>query len=593
MSTNSSDLRGRKKEFSGNPERKNHMRDFCIRKRQCACLVAALLFILAPTLLFAQNNKKKAPPPKTETKKTSGSTSGSGVGPSTGGGTGTAGSGKPKGSGGVRANDPHTHRGSGGGSGHKTDGGKGVVTALPSSVKTTPQPKGAQRSQLKGGDVLQKRGNGKVSDIHNAQRNIDIHHGLNGTTRVSATLSNKSQVVAMRGGHSYVQSTYTHNGHNYAARTYVYNGRTYNRYYSGYPYRGEYLNVYVPGFYYAPYFYGWAYAPWAAPVSYSWGWAGSPWFGYYGAFFAPLPFYPSASFWLTDYMISGDLSAAYQEQQAAGDAPVDQQPSAGTPALTPAVKEMIAKEVKEELALESQEATQNSQNQDSDPNSSGIYRLLNEPRTHVFVVGSPLDVVDSSGNECALSDGDVLNMMLAPKPPETMANLTVLSSKGKRECAQNSTVAVALTDLQEMQNHMRESIDQGLQELQARQGKGGLPAAPPSAMAPGANADIAKDAPAPDPNAAAEVNQQLADAGQAEKEVMAQAQQETAPTSQSPAPVSPPSAGPVTVKAGQSMAEVKALLGEPDTEIDMDPKVIFKYKDKKIIFLGGKVAEVR
>ena len=95
----------------------------------------------------------------------------------------------------------------------------------------------------------------------------------------------------------------------------------------------------------------------------------------------------------------------------------------------------------------------------------------------------------------------------------------VLSSKGGRECAKSATVTVAITDLQDMQNHMRETIDQGLQELQAKQGQEGLPAAPPSAMAAGAYSSITEDAPPPDPNVATEVNQELADAGQAEKEV--------------------------------------------------------------------------
>jgi hypothetical protein len=46
-----------------------------------------------------------------------------------------------------------------------------------------------------------------------------------------------------------------------------------------------------------------------------------------------------------------------------------------------------------------------------------------------------------------------------------------------------------LTDLQEMQNHMRETIDQGLQDLQAKQGKGGLPAS--AAFRSGATTQLA------------------------------------------------------------------------------------------------------
>ena len=63
-----------------------------------------------------------------------------------------------------------------------------------------------------------------------------------------------------------------------------------------------------PGLYYHPGFYGWAYNPWGIPIAFGWGWGGSPWFGYYGGFFQPYPVYPSAAFWLTDYMISSGFA---------------------------------------------------------------------------------------------------------------------------------------------------------------------------------------------------------------------------------------------------------------------------------------------
>ena len=292
-------------------------------------------------------------------------------------------------------------------------------------------------------------------------------------------------------------------------------------------------------------------------------------------------------------MISGVLSAAYQEKQATPDAEADQQAASETPTLTPAVKEMIAKEVNSQLALENQEADQNALNQDPDPQNSGLQRLLTDHNTHIFVVGSPLDVVGSSGSECALSDGDVLNMVAPSAPDATTVNLMVLSSKGKHECAKSDTVTVALADLQEMQNHLRENIDQGLQELQTKQGRGGLPPAPPSAQSPPVNAALTHDAPPPDPNAAAEVNQQLADASEAEKQVVTQAQQETATAAPAipPNQASPGSA--VSIKVGQSIAEVRASLGEPVMVIDLGSKTTYKYKDMKVIFKEGKVADVQ
>jgi len=61
--------------------------------------------------------------------------------------------------------------------------------------------------------------------------------------------------------------------------------------------------------------------------------------------------------------------------------------------------------------------------------------------------------------------------------------MVVLASKRGQDCQRRDVVSVPLDELQEMYNHMRETVDQGLQELHAKQGSGGLPPAPPSAKA--------------------------------------------------------------------------------------------------------------
>ena len=116
------------------------------------------------------------------------------------------------------------------------------------------------------------------------------------------------------------------------------------------------------------------------------------------------------------------------------------------------------------------------------------------------------------------------------KPPPsdaTSANLVVLSSKGQPECQISLTVQVQLTDLQEMQNHMRETIDQGLKDLQEKQGKGGLPAAPPSAQAPPVEAQYASAAPPPEANLATDIQQADQQGAQAEKDVTSEAAQDS------------------------------------------------------------------
>ena len=48
------------------------------------------------------------------------------------------------------------------------------------------------------------------------------------------------------------------------------------------------------------------------------GWGAAPWYGYYGAYFRPYPVYPSAAYWLTDYMVAASLQEAYAAGVAAG-----------------------------------------------------------------------------------------------------------------------------------------------------------------------------------------------------------------------------------------------------------------------------------
>jgi hypothetical protein len=224
-------------------------------------------------------------------------------------------------------------------------------------------------------------------------------------------------------------------------------------------------------------------------------------------------------------MISQDLQAAYAAHQEAGE--VDGAPIAAgdPPEMTPDVKQQIADEVRNQLALENDEAQRTAHQIDVDPGSSGIARMLADGHPHVFVAGSVLDLVDADGQECAISDGDALALRTLPPPDATAADLVVLASKGGQECQKNSTVAVQLTDLQEMQNQMRATIDQGLQELQAKQGTGGLPQAPPSAQVKPTTPEYAAIAPPSEPSDAADIQQQTQQADQAEKEVTAEASQ--------------------------------------------------------------------
>jgi hypothetical protein len=373
---------------------------------------------------------------------------------------------------------------------------------------------------LKGGASFTSRAGGKPAGFHDPGRGITTHHGLNGGYHGTVMHPDHSGVSFAKGRAGYAQHPYSYHGSSYASRSYYYHGHSYNGYYHGWGWRGGYYNVYAPGFFFGVGFYGWAYHPWYHPIGWGWGWGGSPWYGYYGGWFTPYPTYAAPAYWLTDYLIAQNLQAAYAARQDGGEQAV-----AGGEGvmLTPEVKDQIAEEVRNQIALENQEAQQTAQGQAVDPGSSGIGRMLNDGKHHIFVAASALDVVDAgSGQECALSDGDVLQVAKTPAPDETTADLVVLASKGGNECQRASTVTVNFSDLQEMQNSMRMNLDNGLKELQSKQGTGGIPAAPPSATAAPTQAPYAAVAPPPDPSDAQQIQQQEQTSQQAEQQAAQQ-----------------------------------------------------------------------
>jgi hypothetical protein len=175
--------------------------------------------------------------------------------------------------------------------------------------------------------------------------------------------------------------------------------------------------------------------------------------------------------------------------------------------------------------------------------------------------------------------------------------LVILSSKGNPECNISLTVQVQLTDLQEMQNHMRETIDQGLKDLQDKQGSGGLPAAPPSAKAAPVQSQYAAVAPPPEPNLGADIQAQNQQAADAEKDVTAEASQEggtAAPGGMAAATAPPaPAPAPASVELGQTVDSVQAALGTPTRIANLGTKVIYYYNGMKVTFKDGKVSDVQ
>ena len=187
----------------------------------------------------------------------------------------------------------------------------------------------------------------------------------------------------------------------FVQRTYVVRGRPYVRVYRNYNYRGIAYVRYVPAYYYSPRFYIWAYNPWVRHVYFGWGWGRrAPWF--YGGYFAPAPFYVSASLWLTDYIIAENLRASYEAQLDAQGQQYAAPPPDNTAAdpndynnseVSPALRQAIADEVQRQLNAE-KNASGNPQA--GGDNSAPVTPPAIRPRQQlaadqrVFVVSAPL-----------------------------------------------------------------------------------------------------------------------------------------------------------------------------------------------------------
>jgi hypothetical protein len=171
--------------------------------------------------------------------------------------------------------------------------------------------------------------------------------------------------------------------------------------------------------------------------------------------------------------------------------------------------------------------------------------------------------------------------------------MIVLASKGQ-DCPKGTVVTVGVADLQDMQNHMRQTVDQGLSELQKKQGQSGLPAAPAAAAQPSAPTAFAAIAPPPDPNVAMELNQQTQEADSAERAALSlEALNQDRITGPPTEPVAQPVPPTTTLSVGQSPDEVKAILGNPANIVSLGTKQIYVYKDVKVTFNNGKVTDIQ
>jgi len=385
---------------------------------------------------------------------------------------------------------------------------------------------------LSGGRTATFRPNGGFASVHAG--GMQINHGLRGERQIMTVRPDHSRVVSMGPHRGYVERPYmARGGRTYVQRTYVINNVRYTRVYRSYYYRGRPYYGYVPPFYYHPVFYGWAYNPWRAPVYYRWPWfvARPPWYLYWGPYFAPAPYYPSAAFWLTDFLLAGSLEAAYEagrEAQANAQAQAYQPPpetyqppppqEQGTSQITPELKDAIAEEVRAQLAAEQQGASTAAQ-QPAASSAEATPAAL-DPAQRLFVVSSNLTLSSVDGQDCELTPGDIINRLDDSPDNNNQVRVSVSSSKGN-DCRVGSTLLAQVSDLQDMHNHLREQMDSGLKTLADNSGKGGLPAAPDTGTTAGE-----VPLPSPDANANSALQAQQQEANQTETQIQQEAAQE-------------------------------------------------------------------
>ena len=367
--------------------------------------------------------------------------------------------------------------------------------------------------------------NGRIQSVHTAS--LDIRRGVHGERTVVTRRPDRSVLVSTGAHRGYLERAVVSGNRTYIARTYYAGGAGYTRLYRTYAFGGAMLPYYMPGVYYPPLFYGWAFNPWASPIAYSWGWGGAPWVGFYAGYFSPSPFYPGADAWLTDYFLSQTMAAAYDDQSPPDDsatgysdggsqAPSDDADSTlASPAdspITPELKALIAAEVHRQIAYENAIASGTAQ-----PTVAELPAALKPDR--IFVVSNNLDVTVGDDQACTLSAGDVLQLTTPPSDDNPLSVLRVAASRGA-DCPAGAKVSLSAQDLADMQNNLRAQMDAGLEAMHAGQGQRGLPSAPPSAMAQPPQSAWPDVPVPPNPNVGEMLDAQQADARQAEADSM-------------------------------------------------------------------------
>lgn len=283
----------------------------------------------------------------------------------------------------------------------------------------------------------------------------------------------------------------------YVSRTYVRGGRVVDaKIYSQHSFTRfgrtfTYQSV-VPAVAFAPAFYAWAARPWSTAVAYQWGWEKESWYSAYGDYFTPYAHYTSLDLWLTDYVISQDMRASYQNWQAdtypdsdpaasegsasgddtqpdaaAPENPPPPPPEAAPPPITPEIKQGLNAQIKLQLR-ERQKAT-------VEPSDNGPGAL--RPGHTLFRVNTPLDVPsDTPGSVCSLGPDDYIERT---GDMDNNGNVPVeVKLSSISDCGTGLVTRVSENDLEAMDSEQQEQLTRAMLAAAKSMGPKGLPKAP-------------------------------------------------------------------------------------------------------------------
>jgi hypothetical protein len=196
---------------------------------------------------------------------------------------------------------------------------------------------------------------------------------------------------------------------------------------------------------------------------------------------------------IADYVIEQNLKLAFEETDSPQDSTSTLAESVDNGAITPAVKQAVAGEVKSHVAeMELEAKTLGSDSKPAQDNPEQSPPVLNS-RHRLVTISSTYQVTTTSGEVCSLTGGDIIVRTGDEIVDGDKVAVSVLASR-PGDCPFNVPINVNIADLQEQYTEMRTQIHSGINLVANNQGSKGMPKGPTTNMRATSGAAIMSDA---------------------------------------------------------------------------------------------------